>query len=1184
MIGPVRIWALLLFASGLVSSAFAPEELRKGAVVEQVAKNFEGERAGLQEGDVIQRWSRGDARGEIESPFDLSQLEIEQEPRGPVTLEGLRGPEKQVWTLGPNNWRIKARPYLPPELLSIYLEGQKLANSGNLTDASERWRAAASQVRNTDPEWLASWLIFHADEALADPRQAKDADNAYQEALQKAAKAGPAIRSQLLRAWGIQCEQRGDPNSAGTHFEESLQESRKLSPENLMVADNLNSLGRIFARRGDLVTAEKYFHQALDIRQKLAPESLGVAGAINNLGLLAKRRGDLAKADEYLRQALTITEKLVPNSLDVALNLNNLGRVAEDRGDLEEAESFHLRALELRKKLNPGGLDVAGSLSNLGNVAQQRGQLEKAEGYQREGLEIRQKLAPDSPDVAESFNAFGILASDRGDLIAAEKYHRQALDIRKRKLLPNSTDLAASLFNLGDVAWLRGDLARAEDFHRRSLAIKEKQALGSVNIARSFTALGMLAEERGHLASAAQYQRQALQINMEKAPGGLPVAASFNHLGRVAWGQGHLRKAENYLRQALLIEQKQAPEGLDIAETFNLLGYVFRERGGMAESEEYYRKALAIREKLVPGSIRHAESLAALAGTMRLKHQPDSAAQLFEQALNALENQTARLGGAEDIRSGYRATYAGYYTDYIDLLMEEKKPELAFEVFERSRGRTLLEMLTEAHLDIRKGVDSTLLERERVLREKLAAGTNLQIRLLNGNQSESLAVTKKKEIEDLLTEYQQVKGEIRTSSPSYAALTQPRPLTTHEVQQQLLDQETVLLEYALGDERSYVWVVTSESLEGHALPGRNRIEGVAVRLYKLLAGLDHSNRSQAGSQADLSSAAAALSRMVLAPVAGQIKGKRLLIVSDGALQYIPFAVLPVPDAANLRRTQPVPLVVEHEIISSPSASVSALVRQDTATRKKAPKAVAVLADPVFDIQDPRVTTARASLRRASTQISSGSRSGTLSFSQSAEEMGWNHLARLPFSQREATAILEVTPPGQGMKALGFQASRTTATSADLAQYRIVHFATHGLLNNKHPEFSGLVLSLVDEHANPQNGFILLQDIYNLNLPAELVVLSACETALGKEVRGEGLIGLTRGFMYAGAARVLASLWNVDDVATAELMARFYKAMEQDGKTPSAALRQAQIQMWRQKRWHAPYYWAEFQMQGEWKSQ
>jgi CHAT domain-containing protein len=166
-----------------------------------------------------------------------------------------------------------------------------------------------------------------------------------------------------------------------------------------------------------------------------------------------------------------------------------------------------------------------------------------------------------------------------------------------------------------------------------------------------------------------------------------------------------------------------------------------------------------------------------------------------------------------------------------------------------------------------------------------------------------------------------------------------------------------------------------------------------------------------------------------------------------------------------------------------------------------------------------------------------------------------------------------------LKALGFQASRATATSAGLAQYRIVHFATHGLLNNQHPEFSGLVLSLVDEHGKPQNGFLLLQDIYNLNLPAEMVVLSACETALGREVRGEGLIGLTRAFMYAGAARVLASLWNVDDVATAELMSRFYKAVEQDGMSYPAALRQAQIQMWKQKRWHDPYYWGQFQMQG-----
>ena len=157
------------------------------------------------------------------------------------------------------------------------------------------------------------------------------------------------------------------------------------------------------------------------------------------------------------------------------------------------------------------------------------------------------------------------------------------------------------------------------------------------------------------------------------------------------------------------------------------------------------------------------------------------------------------------------------------------------------------------------------------------------------------------------------------------------------------------------------------------------------------------------------------------------------------------------------------------------------------------------------------------------------------------------------------------------------------TSAEFGQYRIIHLATHGLLNSTHPELSGIVLSLVDQHGQPQDGFLRLHEIYNLKLPAELVVLSACQTALGKEVRGEGLVGLTRGFMYAGAPRVVASLWKVDDKATAELMKRFYQAMLGEQRMrPAAALRAAQVEMLKQKEWEDPYYWAAFVLQGEWK--
>ncbi len=197
------------------------------------------------------------------------------------------------------------------------------------------------------------------------------------------------------------------------------------------------------------------------------------------------------------------------------------------------------------------------------------------------------------------------------------------------------------------------------------------------------------------------------------------------------------------------------------------------------------------------------------------------------------------------------------------------------------------------------------------------------------------------------------------------------------------------------------------------------------------------------------------------------------------------------------------------------------------------------------------------------------------------------LPRLPFSRQEAEAIHALTrqagiAQAETKVALGFEASRETASSPDLGQYRIVHFATHGLLNNEHPELSGIVLSLVDRQGNPQNGFFRLYDVYNMNLAAELVVLSACQTALGKQVRGEGLVGLTRGFMYAGTARVMASLWRVEDEATAEMMKKFYEGMIKGGQRPAAALRSAQVWMRQQKRWRAPYYWAGFILQGEWK--
>jgi CHAT domain-containing protein len=326
-----------------------------------------------------------------------------------------------------------------------------------------------------------------------------------------------------------------------------------------------------------------------------------------------------------------------------------------------------------------------------------------------------------------------------------------------------------------------------------------------------------------------------------------------------------------------------------------------------------------------------------------------------------------------------------------------------------------------------------------------------------------------------------------------------------------------------------------------------------------------------------------LSEILLAPVASQLQGKRILVVADGALQYLPFGALPSPKSKN---GDPQPLIVENEIVSLPSASTLALLRRQVNGRSPAPKLIAMLADPVFTATDERVKTASSQ----KSAISEAQRSQAFSQSsarlmKAAGETGVLRegiIQRLPFSRREAESILAAVPVGEKKQALDFEANRATALSAEMSQYRIVHFATHGLLHSEHPELSGIVLSLVNEQGQPVDGFLRLNEIYNLNLSADLVVLSACQTALGKEVRGEGLVGLTRGFMYAGSPRVVASLWKVDDAATAEFMKLFYQKMLQEKMRPAAALRAAKVEMRKQKRWSAPFYWAAFELQGEWR--
>lgn len=614
---------------------------------------------------------------------------------------------------------------------------------------------------------------------------------------------------------------------------------------------------------------------------------------------------------------------------------------------------------------------------------------------------------------------------------------------------------------------------------------------------------------------------------------------------------------------------------------------------------------------------REAKALHGLAQVNYSLGNFDEARKQIEQALEIEEALRTNVI-SQQLRETIFTSAQGSFALYIDLLMRlhKKNPaagleEAALQTSERARARSLLELLSESHANIRQGVSKNLLELERSLQQQINAKAAARTRLLSDKRTQAQAAFFDKEIAELTARYREVEVQIRQSSPRYAALTQPQPLTATEIQQQL-DENTVLLEFALGEKQSWLWTVTRSSINSYQLPPSSAIEPSARRVYELLtARQTRKGETDAQYQTRIAEAdqefqaeSAMLSQLLFGQIAAKLqqdwKGKRLAVVATGALEYVPFAALPTPNPQSAVRNpqSSQPLIAQHEIVNLPSASVLAVNRRETAGRKPNEKNIAVIADPVFEATDPRVLSAlkKSAANNVVAGVRSGGESQTTSEPQASSAANSDLLrsmrsfslsnerrfSRLPFSREEADAIASLSPKNSLMEATDFQANLTNATSGELARYRIVHFATHGLLNSEHPELSGLVLSLVDESGKPQDGFLRMHEIYNLHLPADLIVLSACQTALGKEIKGEGLVGLTRGFMYAGAQRVVASLWQVDDLATAELMKRFYRGMVKEGLRPVQALRLAQLEMLKQKRWSSPYFWAAFTLQGEWR--
>ena len=1024
----------------------------------------------------------------------------------------------------------------------------------------------------------------------------------------------------------VQSCEKGGPQRA---YELKIETLTSITPLGRQESEAQLMLARAASLRAEWT--EQSLRQAIAKYDRAALIFSGI-GNLSSASNATLRSGDinflLGEYSESLkRYQLAATQAVkAADSLTKAKALIRMGRVYSYIGNNDLAQKVLSEGLNLlnpcESNSNPLIRNACGlALSNLAEVHYAKGDLLKAS----ELFESARVILFDDRDSEAKVHLFkAYLHGSMGEPLKAKPEIIQALDLYRS--INNKGGEGLALTALGLYQSLKTDDDGAIDLHKQAIAIF--QAIGarhSEGIA--LNALGQVHEKLKEYAIAFDYYEKALKLfqnigaldlvpvstfklaKMQRSMGNLEVSLTYynqslkqsraakkvrteiNALNEMASIYASMGRTDEALKQYQRVQEFYSSMGDRRGEALvlNTQGDFFLSLGQKELALKTFARALQFSEKAGDNDILIA-TLYSLSRAQRDRGKLNDALAYIERSLQLIEDLRTNVGSPE-FRATYFSAFRKHFDLCIDILMQLEKEQRgkgysarALIVSEKSRARSLVDLLSESHPASGTG-PTELIERESALRGMIRAMAQYEYELsltkTDSTQVEAVA----KELTRLRSEYQEVQRLLRQQRPQVASLADSVPQTVEQIQSVLRDGQTMLLEYSLGEERSYLWAVTLDSFQSYELPPRKVIEDGAIEIYSLMTARQLVNTEIAGdyrstiAESDrlFIEKATNLSQVLLGPVATQLGQQRLLLVTEGALQYLPFEALPVPLAQNENRSPSgvLPLLKTNEIVESPSIATLIAIRAEQNSKRSPDRVVAVIADPVFSRSDERLGSRAASpamVQAASDQTSPGP---SLRGSD-----GKGRPARLTHASEEANAISAAAPRGSAFVARDFEASRETAMSSRIGEYQIVHFATHGFLDSQHPELSSIVLTMVDQNGDEKNGLMPLYDISSLRLSAELTVLSACQTALGKDVKGEGLIGLTNSFISAGSKSVIASLWKVDDRATAALMGQLYASMLQEGKPPATALRLAKLKVMQEKQWSAPYFWAGFVLQGE----
>jgi CHAT domain-containing protein/Tfp pilus assembly protein PilF len=929
--------------------------------------------------------------------------------------------------------------------------------------------------------------------------------------------------------------------------------SRAIRPR--FAAIVLQQRGAAHFGRDEFAEEESDLRESLRLLSTAAPGSLKVAAAWHLLGRMAWRQGDYARAGENLRKGLALRSRLAPDSLELASSFNNLGIVAMTQDDLARARLFYLQALTLTRRRAPGSLEEANALNNLGLVARNQGDSATARTYLVQANHILQRVNPGGVYLVRNFKNLGALAADRGDLALAEEYEQAALQYYETTA-PEGLEVANLLTDLGMIARDRFAFEEAETLFRRSLAIQRKRSPESLDEAISLSTLAWVLVEGERLGEAEDCVRHALAIRSRLTPGSSAVALSLSMLGSIASHRKDYRTAASLGEQALALQHRIAPGAMLEGDLLEFLGSVALEAGHPVEAERYGRQALIIRHRLSPQSRDEARALDLLGSGLRNRGKLAEAEGFFRAAVSAIEAQIGRLGGTNETQTAFQAGSAEVYQHLAALQIDRGEEAAAFQTLERWRARGLLAQIAERDLTFSADIPAPLLARQQALDR---AYEKTQVELAQTDPRHQA------EIEGHLVQLSRLRNQrsaledsIVHASPRYASLRHPQPLDLAAARG-ALDPGTVWLSYFVDANRTVLFVVT---------PAANG-EPEGLKIFRLAAGetalADEAAvfrglilRGKDAKQVEpaLLVEGRKLYDLLIAPAAPWIEhADRILISPDGALHTLPFAALVRPGKQPRWLVEWKPV---HTVLSATLyAQLKAGRRRDSSPGGAGGELVA-FADPVYrpvpgataNADDPPLRRYRAGL------------------------------PPLPGAQEEVQALSALY--GRDAKAyLGAAATKAQAEHLPPGS-RYLHFACHALLDRHFPLDSALALAASPASQSDDNGMLQAWEIFErLRIDADLVTLSACSTGLGRDAGGEGLIGLTRAFQYAGARSVLASLWAVSDHSTSALMARFYAKLRA-GSPKDVALAAAQREMLRAGPFSHPYSWAAFELNGDWR--